>query len=142
MSLRRYALSLAALLTAAAPSSCTDPAKREAAALTEAVDRFSQSSTAAQAKAVDAVSCTDERVCAAKRVCMDAVDPTAQALALKDEVGRKLADLEAARLAPDSGVAQELPGKLDEASRLLTEGHAKMHECDAKLTDLRVTYAF
>ena len=39
-------------------------------------------------------------------------------------------------------MAQELPGKLDEASRLLTEGHSKMHECDAKLTDLKLTYGF
>jgi hypothetical protein len=119
---------------------CTGSAKREAAALTEAVDRFSRSSNTAEAAAVDAVECSDERVCAAKRVCTEAIDPTARALALKDEVGQKLADLEAARLAPDSSVAQELPLKLDEASRLLTEGHAKMHECDAKLTDLRVTY--
>ncbi len=123
-------------------SACTGSAKREAAALTEAVDRFSRSSSTAQVEAVNAVSCTDERVCLAKRVCMDALDPTARALELKDEVGQKLADLEAARLAPDSAVAQELPGKLDEASRLLTEGHSKMHECDAKLTDLRVTYGF
>lgn len=121
---------------------CTGTAKREASALTEAVDRFSRASTGAQVAAVDAVSCTDERVCAAKRVCMEALDPTARALALKDEVSQKLADLEAARIAPDSPVAQELPAKLDEASRLLSDGHAKMHECDAKLTDLRVTYGF
>jgi hypothetical protein len=131
---------LAVPLTAAALSACTDSAKREAAALTEAVDRFSRSSSTAQAAAVDAVPCTDERVCQAKRACTAAVDPTARALALKDEVGQKLGDIEAARLAPDSAVAQELPGKLDEASRLLTEGHSRMRECDAKLTDLRVTY--
>ena len=110
--------------------------------MSEAVDRFSRASTVAMAQAVDAVSCTDERVCDAKRVCMEALDPTAKALALKDEVSLRLTDLEAARLAPDSATAQELPGKLDEASRLLREGHAKMHECDAKLTDLRVTYGF
>jgi hypothetical protein len=138
---RTLALGLAASLTApAALSACTGSAKREAAALTEAVDRFSRVSSAAQVQAVDAVACTDERVCEAKRVCMEALDPTARALTLKDEVGRKLADLEAARLAPDSAVAAELPGKLDEASRLLREGHAKMKDCDAKLTDLRITY--
>ncbi len=59
-----------------------------------------------------------------------------------DEVSAKLADIEAARLAPDAAAAEELPGKLDDASRLLREGHAKMHECDAKLTDLKVTYGF
>jgi hypothetical protein len=123
-------------------AACTGSAKREAAALTEAVDRFSRVSSAAQVQAVDAVSCTDERVCEAKRVCMEALDPTARALALKDEVGLKLADIEAARLSPDAAAAQELPGKLDEASRLLREGHAKMHECDAKLTDLKLAYGF
>jgi hypothetical protein len=130
------------LLALLALSACSSSARREAAALTEAVDHFSRSSSVAQVEAVNAVACTDERVCSAKRVCLEALDPTAHALALKDEVGQKLADLEASKLAPDSAVAEELPGKLDEASRLLTEGHAKMHECDAKLTDLKVTYGF
>jgi len=35
-----------------------------------------------------------------------------------------------------------LPAKLEEATRLLREGHKKMDECDTKLTDLRVAYAF
>ena len=117
-------------------------AKHEAAALTDAVDRFSKVSSEAQAKVVDDLPCTDARVCEAKRVCMEALDPTARALALKDEVAAKLADIEAARLAPDAAVAEELPGKLDEATRLLHEGHSKMHECDAKLTDLKMTYGF
>ncbi len=117
-------------------------AKREAAALTEAVDRFSKVSGQAQAKAVDDVPCTDDLVCEAKRVCRGAIDPTARALALKDEVAAKLADIEAARLAPDAAIAQELPGKLEEASRLLREGHSSMHECDTKLSDLKVTYGF
>ena len=141
MRLRTFVYWFAVLSTAAA-SACTDSAKREAAALTEAVDRFSRSSGTAQVQAVNAVACTDDRVCEAKRICMEALDPTARALALKDEVSGKLADLESARLAPDSSVAQELPGKLDEASRLLTEGHSKMHECDAKLTELKLTYGF
>jgi hypothetical protein len=115
-------------------------AKREAAALTDAVDRFSKVSGPAEAKAVDDVPCTDERVCEAKRVCMEAIDPTARALAIKDEVSAKLADIEAARLAVDAAGAQELPSKLDEASRLLREGHSKMHDCDRMLTDLKVTY--
>ena len=91
-------------------------AKHEAAALSEAVDRFSRVSGQSQAKAVDDLPCSDERVCVAKRVCTEAIDPTARALALKDEVAAKLADIEAARLAPDAAVAEELPGKLDEAA--------------------------
>ena len=142
MRLRTFAHGFAIPLAAVALPACTGSAKREAAALTEAVDRFSRSSSTAQAQAVDSLPCTDERVCEAKRVCMEALDPTARALALKDEVSQRLGDLEAARLAPDSAVAQELPGKLDEASRLLTEGHAKMRECDVKLTNLKVTYGY
>ena len=142
MRLRTFALVLAIPLAAMALPACTGSAKREAAALTEAVDRFSRSSSTAQAEAVDSLPCTDERVCEAKRVCMQALDPTARALALKDEVSQRLTDLEAARLAADSAVAQALPGKLDEASRLLTEGHSKMRECDTKLTDLKLTFGF
>jgi hypothetical protein len=122
---------------------CAGTAKREATALTEAVDRFrnaSDASRTAMAEALAAVTCSDARVCDAKQACVAAVDPTARALALKDEVGRKLTDIEAARLAPDSPEAQALPVKLDEATRLLREGHKKMDECDTKLTDLRVTY--
>jgi hypothetical protein len=142
MPLRTFVLWLAATVLPSGLLACTGSAKREAATLSEAVDRFSRASTSAQAEAVDEVPCTDERVCEAKRVCTEAIDPTARALVIKDEVGTNIADIEAARLAPDSAIAQALPGKLDEASRLLQEGHAKMHECDAKLTDLRVTYGF
>jgi hypothetical protein len=143
MLVRTLAVWLAGLLAAPdALAACTGTAKREASALTEAVDRFSRVSSAAQVQVVDAVACTDERVCVAKRVCVEALDPTARALALKDEVGAKIADIEGARLAPDSPEAQGLPGKLDEASRLLRQGHEKMAECDAKLADLRVAYGF
>jgi hypothetical protein len=124
---------------------CGNSAKREATSLAEAVDRFRQAggaSSQAQAAAVAAVPCTDDRVCDAKRACVEAIDPTSQALALKDEVTLKLADLQAGRLSPDAPEAQALPGKLDDASRLLREGHTKMEACETKLTDLRVTYAF
>jgi len=124
---------------------CGNSAKREATSLAEAVDRFRQASGAssqAQAAAVAAVPCSDDRVCEAKRACLEAIGPTGQALALKDEVSSKLADIEAARLSPNAPEAQALPGKLDDASRLLQEGHAKMGACETKLTDLRVTYAF
>lgn len=127
-------------------AACTGSGKREAAALTEAVDRFrgatADSVRAAQVQSVEALSCSDPQVCDTKRACVDAIGPTARALALKNEVTAKLADLEAARLAPDSPEAQGLPLKLDEATRLLREGHKKMDECDTKLTDLRVTYRF
>jgi hypothetical protein len=127
-------------------AACTGSGKREAAALTEVVDRFRATSGgasgAAQADAVRATPCSDDRVCDAKRTCVAAVDPTAKALALKNEVAQKLADIEAARLAPDAPEAQALPQKLDDASRLLREGHDKMEQCDTKLTDLRLAYGF
>jgi hypothetical protein len=89
---------------------------------------------------VAGVACTDAKVCTAKRACLAAIDPTARALALKDEVVRRVADLEEKRLSPESPEAQALPGKLDEAERLLREGRAKMPDCEKQLTDLQLEY--
>jgi hypothetical protein len=97
---------------------------------------------AAQAQGVAAVACSDPRVCDAKRTCVEAIDPTVKAFALKEEVSARVTDIEAARLAPGSAEANALPGKLDEATRLLQEGHRRMDECDSRLTDLRVAYGF
>jgi hypothetical protein len=130
-------LSLALALALAA---CTGTGKREAASLAEAVDRYRRADDAskeAQGRAVDAVACTDPRVCDAKQACLAAIEPTTRALALKDEVTRRLGDLEQKRLAPDSPEAQALPAKLDDAERLLKEGRAKMTACDARLAELR-----
>ena len=91
-----------------------------------------------QMKAVSAVACTDDRVCAAKGACMAAIEPTVQALDLKDEVTRRLADIEAKRAEPDE--AKALPAKLDEATRLLTIGRTKMSDCDRALADLQVSF--
>lgn len=129
----------------AAVAACTNAGKHEAASLTEAVDRYRHADDAnkeAQGRLVSAVACTDERVCAAKSACVAAIDPTNRALALKDEVTRRLADLEQKRLAPDSPEAQALPGKLDEAERLLKDGHAKMTVCDAKLAELHIQLGY
>jgi hypothetical protein len=146
MARRRTAALLAGLACAAwvlGAVGCTGAAKREASALSDAVDRFRHATGPAsttEAAAVAAVECSDTQVCEAKQACVAAIDPTARALALKDEVGARLADVEAARLAPDSPEAQALPGKLDDASRLLREGHEKMEICERRMTDLRVTY--
>jgi hypothetical protein len=139
-----FGLILASALSAAL-CACTNAGKREAASLTEAVDRYRHADDAnkeAQSHAVAAVACTDERVCAAKSACMAAIEPTNRALALKDEVTRRLADLEQKRLAPDSPDARALPGKLDEAERLLKDGHAKMTVCDAKLAELHTQLGY
>jgi hypothetical protein len=51
-----------------------------------------------------------------------------------------LGDLQERRLPLDAAAAQELPGKLDEATRLLQEGRTKMADCDKKLADLELRY--
>jgi len=132
-----------AVLLAVTLAGCASAGKRETSALTEAVDRYrraNNASNAAEVAAVAGVLCTDAQVCDAKRACVGAIDPTVRALSLKDEVGRKLADIEAGRLAPDSAEAQELPVKLDLATNLLRDGHAKMDDCDKRLSELQLKY--
>jgi hypothetical protein len=134
---------LLAVLVALSLFGCGSGAAREAASLVAAVDRYRRldgASKAAQASAVADVACSDAQVCAAKQACVAAIVPTTRALALKDEVTARLADLQANRLAPSAPEAQALPDKLDEAERLLHEGRDKMGECEKGLTDLRVRY--
>jgi hypothetical protein len=118
-------------------------AKREASSLIGAVDRFRRAENVgkpAQAQAVAGIGCTAADVCEAKRVCLDAVEPTARALTLKNEVELRLADIQRGTLDPHSPEASALPGKLDEAQKLLEEGRAKMPDCERRLTDLRIEY--
>lgn len=120
---------------------CEGSARRESALLTDAVDRYRRAemgAKAAQRQAILALACTDAEVCAAKQACLAAINPTTRALALKDEVASRLGDIQNGRLAPDAPEADALPGKLDEAERLLREGRAKMADCDGRLADLRV----
>ena len=134
----RHAIPCALVLSAVA--ACGNSARREATGLTTAVDRYRHASDGpsreAQGQAVAAVACTDARVCDAKQACLAAIEPTTRALALKDEVTLRLGDLENKRLDPGSPEAQALPGKLDEASRLLKDARTKMTTCDAKLAEL------
>jgi hypothetical protein len=141
---RRPPIRLAALVAlVACLVACGNPARREATSLTEAVDRYRQAtdgpSRQVQSEAVAAVACTDVRVCDAKQACVAAIEPTVRSLALKDEVIRRLDDLEHKRLDPASPEAQALPGKLDEAEQLLKDGRTRMTVCDARLRDLRVS---
>jgi hypothetical protein len=133
------------VLVVAGGLACSGTAKREAASLVGAIDRYVRSdntSKPAQARTVAAVACTDATVCGTKRACLEAIDPTAHALLLKDEVARGIADIQAKRISPDSPVAESLPAKLDEAERLLHEGRAKMPDCERKLADLQLEYGF
>jgi hypothetical protein len=130
-------------LIAAFCIACGGSAKREAATLVAEVDRYRRADNAfkaAEAQRIAGVPCTDPKVCGAKRACLAAIDTTVRALTLKDEVARRLADIERKRISPESPDAQALPGKLDEAERLLNEARAKMPDCEKKLTDLQLEY--
>lgn len=131
--------SLCLLLAALLSTACHGSAKREASALTTAVDRYRRADNAskpAQAQTVAAVTCSDPRVCDAKQACLAAIEPTSRALALKDEVARRIADIQSNRLSPTSPEAQALPGKLEEAETLLREGRTRMPACEKRLADL------
>lgn len=93
---------------------------------------------AARARAVSEVACSDARVCDVKAECVAAVDATTRALALKDEVAARVGDIEHGTLDRGSPEAQALPGKLDEAEKLLKEGRDHMRLCDEKLANLRL----
>ena len=129
-----------ALGLSCALAACGGGAKREAAALAGAVDRYRRAENSSKASMVDAVvavACSDGQVCAAKEACLAAIQPTVRALVLKDGVASCVSDLEGKRLSPDSPEAQALPGKLNEAERLLKQGHALMGDCEKKLADRR-----
>jgi hypothetical protein len=136
-----HAVALVSLAVLVLASSCDNAGAREASALSSAVDQYRRAGNAAKgerAQSVVAVTCTDAEVCAARAACLAAISPTVQALALKDDVAARLADLEAQRLAPDASEATALPAKLDDAERLLKEGHEKMEGCDKAMADLRM----
>lgn len=122
---------------------CHGSGKGEAAALDDAVDRYRRAEgprKASESQAVADLSCTVSEVCDAKKACLAAMGPTTRALALKDEVARMLVELQEKRLALDAAAAEELPGKLDEATKLLQEGKAKMADCEKQLVDLRLHF--
>jgi hypothetical protein len=131
------------MLVGASLLACDGGAKHEASTLLFALDRYRRAdntSKAAEARRVGDVVCTDAKVCGAKQACIASIEPTARALTLKEEVSRRLADVELKRLAPDSAEAQALPGMLDEAELLLKEGRARMPDCEKRLTDLQVEH--
>jgi hypothetical protein len=137
------ACGIAGLLVGASLLGCEGGAKHEASTLLFAVDRYRRAdnaSKAAAARRVGDVLCNDAKVCDAKRACIASIEPTARALTLKEEVSRRIADVELKRLAPDSPEAQALPGMLEEAELLLKEGRARMPDCEKLLTDLHVEY--
>jgi hypothetical protein len=124
-------------------AACNASAKREAAALAMAVDKCRRADAANRpqdVKSVEDFACTADDVCAAKKSCAVALARTADALAIKDRVAKRLDDIEAKRLSADSPEAEDLPVQLDAATRLLGEGRVQMAVCDSRLADLSVKY--
>jgi hypothetical protein len=133
---------LAFALAASTASACSG-AKREAASLVAAVDRYRRAEMSAKrplAEALEAVPCSDADVCAAKGACVAAALPTVRGDALKSAVQQTLNDLHAGKITEAEAASQHLPAKLDEASRLLSDGRARLTDCDLKITALRLRY--
>jgi hypothetical protein len=131
-----------AVLLACTLVACS-PGKQEAASLIASVDRFHRAENnekPERSKAIGSVACTEAEVCEAKKLCLAATKATGDALDLKAEVERGLVDLEHGKLSPGDDAAAALPGKLDQAERMLGEGHAAMPACDQRILALRARY--
>ena len=132
----------AGLLLSLSLVSCSST-KQEAASLVAAVDRFHKAENAdkpEREKAIAQVVCSDADVCDAKRVCDASAKASASGLLLKVEVEKGLAALEKGTLAKTDDAAKGLSDKLDEAGKLLAEGHAQMPACDQRILALRGRY--
>jgi hypothetical protein len=117
--------------------------KQEAASLIAAVDRFHKAENVDKPdrqRAIAEVVCVDADICEAKHLCATATAATAQGLLLKTEVEKALVAIEHGTLAKTDDAAKALPSKLDEAGRLLGEGHAQMPACDQRILALRGKY--
>ena len=122
---------------------CASVGKREAASLVAAVERFESVEPSAKTGAADIVRSapsSDAEVSDAKASCVDGVDHTLQALALKAEVETKLAELERDAAPAADPAMQALPAKLDQSEALLKQGRVAMKQCDSKVTALRMKY--
>ncbi|WP_394838043.1 hypothetical protein LVJ94_14120 [Pendulispora rubella] len=122
---------------------CANTGKVEAGSLSQAIERYrvaDNSLKGSMAEALDHTPCSVVDVCETKRACLAVSGPTARALALKHQVEVGLAEVRAGKLEHDSPEARALPDKLDEAARLLEEGHAALPTCDEKLQALKRKY--
>lgn len=132
--------SLVAFAACAALAGCDGAERRDAASVVTAVARFrsaDNASTPAMVEALKATPCTALDVCKTRDDCVATGEATAKALRLKTEVEQGLAALEKGTLAKDSPEAQELPKKLDEAERLLKQGHDGLTKCDEQVQALK-----
>jgi len=117
--------------------------RQEAASLVEAVARFRRAENSekpTREQDIENVACSDADVCETKRICEAATRPTSEALRLKAQVERGLADLEHGVIVKTDDAATALPKMLDEAERLLAEGHDAMPACDKRVLELRARF--
>ena len=137
----RSRLFLAVFLIACAIGCSHD--KQEAGALIHAIEQYRAAPDELKVERVadiSAVTCSTQEICDAKAECLKMADPTARALALKIEAQKTLAAIQAGNEQPNDPNVKGLPDKLDEASRLLDEGHAELQPCEEKVTGLRIKY--
>jgi hypothetical protein len=126
--------------SAALCSACDGAERRDAERVIAAVTRFrtaDNASTPAMVNALKATPCSAPEACRTRDLCVATGEATARALRLKGEVEEGLAALEKGTLAKDTPEATSLPAKLDEAERLLREGHDGLAPCDEALQALR-----
>lgn len=117
--------------------------KQEAGALLHAIDQYRAAPDELKVERVadiSAVKCTTPEICDTKAECLKMADPTARALAIKVQAQKTLAQIQNGQEQPNDPNVKGLPDQLDEASRLLDEGHAELQPCEEKVTGLRIKY--
>ncbi len=117
--------------------------KREAAVVVNAIDRYREAENNRKPELADALAalpCSDAEVCATKKACVAASDPTARGLRLQKEVEQGLADITSGKLKKDDPAARALSTKLDESNRLREQGDQALDECNRQVTALRIKY--
>ncbi|MEO8873944.1 MAG: hypothetical protein ABI461_00020 [Polyangiaceae bacterium] len=117
--------------------------KEQAGALLHAMEQYRAAPDELKmAKLADltGVTCSTQELCDAKLECLKWVEPTAKGLTMKLEAQKTLANIKAGNVQPNDPNVTDLMDNLDDASRLLDEGHAELQPCEQKLTELRIKY--
>jgi hypothetical protein len=117
--------------------------KQEAGAVIHAVEQFRAApdeNKMVRVAELTGVTCSTPEICDVKIECLKWAEPTAKALAIKVQAQKTLAQIQNGQEQPNDPNVKDLPDKLDEASRLLDEGHAELQPCEEKVTGLRIKY--
>ncbi|MEO7112011.1 MAG: hypothetical protein ABI183_16325 [Polyangiaceae bacterium] len=117
--------------------------KQEAGALLHAIDQYRAAPDELKLQRAAEISgtvCSTPEICDTKVECLKMAEPTAKALAIKVQAAKTLAAIQSGHELPNDPNVKSLPDQLDEASRLLDEGHAELQPCEEKITGLRIKY--